>query len=254
MNDGIEVHHARGAVPIAVDSLGVNAFSVFEDWLDSYQARLPQETRVLLCLDEFERLREIITEGWGARFLDALRHWLQHRPRFALLFIGSHTFEQLGPVWTDRFLSARRLKVSFLSADDVFQLLTKPIPGFRLSYADGALDAILTATHGQPFLTQVLASELVHHMNSERRKEASSADVEAAIRQALERSADYFADLWFSRTADEQSLLVRLARGHAIAPTSSVARGLVEYDVLDANGEFAVPMVERWVRDNQLSE
>jgi hypothetical protein len=73
----------------------------------------------LLCLDEFERLQEPVRAGWGIHFLDGLRHWLQHRPLFALMFTGSHTFEQLGPVWTDRFLSARCLKVSFLKADDV---------------------------------------------------------------------------------------------------------------------------------------
>jgi hypothetical protein len=160
LHEGEEVRRARGAVPLALDALGENAFSAFEDWLDAYEVRLPAQTRVLLCLDEFERLQEIITEGWGTRFLDALRHWLQHRQRFALMFIGSHTFEQLGPAWTDRFLSARRLKVSFLGTDDVRQLLTKPTTTFSLSYADGALGAVLKATHGQPFLTQVLASEL----------------------------------------------------------------------------------------------
>ena len=35
-----------------------------------------------MCLDEFERLGEIIESSWGTRFLDGLRHWLQHRPRF----------------------------------------------------------------------------------------------------------------------------------------------------------------------------
>ena len=70
------------------------------------------------------------------------------------MFVGSHTFEQLGPAWTDRFISARRLKVSFLEDEDVRQLLTKPTPTFNLSYAPGALESIRDATNGQPFLAQ----------------------------------------------------------------------------------------------------
>ncbi len=77
-------------------------------------------------------------------------------------------------------------------------------------------------------------------------------DVEAAIKQALERGADYFAGLWFSRSADEQALPVQGARGAATAPTSAVARGLIEYDVPDLSGEVAVPLVLRWVRENRL--
>jgi hypothetical protein len=245
----------RGALPLPVDALQHEPFSVFEDWLDKYQSRVPADACILVCLDEFERLDEIVKAGWGGRFLDALRHWLQHRQRFSLMFIGSHTFEQLGQAWTDRFLSARRLKVSFLGPDDVRQLLTRPTPTFRMTYAPGAIEAIITATHGQPFLTQALASELVHRMNRERRKQATSDDVTAAIEDTLERSAEYFADLWFSRSEAERELLRDVACGRRQPPAASVvARGLREYDVLNDDGEFAVPLVRWWIRLKQLGD
>jgi hypothetical protein len=248
-----DVKRDRGALPLPVDALQQDPFSVFEDWLDKYQSRVPADTCLLVCLDEFERLDQIVKAGWGGKFLDALRHWLQHRERFSLMFIGSHTFEQLGPEWTDRFLSARRLKVSFLGPDDVRQLLTRPTPTFRMTYAPGAIDAIVTATHGQPFLAQALASELVHHMNRERRKQATINDVTAAIGETLERSAEFFADLWFSRSEPERDVLRAVARGNRHPPVSSpIARGLREYDVLNDEGEFAVPLVQWWVQLKQL--
>jgi hypothetical protein len=251
--DDTHARQAKGAEPLPLDALQSDPYSAFEDWLDSYQKRLAMDTHLLVCLDEFERLNTAVAAGWGGRFLDALRHWLQHRPNFALMFIGSHTFEQLGPAWTDRFLSARRLKVSFLGAADVRKLLTQPTPTFNLRYAPGALEAIMTATHGQPFLTQALASELVHHMNSEHRKLADEKDVETAIGDALERSAEYFADLWHSRSDQERELLREVARGNPQAP-NPVARVLRDYDVLDDNGNFAVPLVKRWVQTKQLQE
>ncbi len=273
-HNDVQTRQTKGAEPLPLDALQNDSFSVFEDWLDGFQAQLPTDTHVLLCLDEFERLNETVIAGWGTRFLDALRHWLQHRPCFALMFIGSHTFEQLGPAWTDRFLSARRLKVSFLDVADIRKLLTKPTPTFNLKYAPEALEAIIKATHGQPFLTQVLASELVHYLNREHRKLAVPADVEIAITDALQSSAEYFADLWFSRSSDEQKMLLAIARGKTPSPDNPVARALRliravvsrqppsfdnpvaralrDYDVLDDSGNFAVPLVMRWVQMNRL--
>jgi hypothetical protein len=249
---GDGVSRATGLDPLAIDRLQHDPFSGFEDWLDGFQVAIGQEMNILLCLDEFERLDEIIVAGWGARFLDALRHWSQYRPRFALMFAGSHTFEQLGPVWTDRFLSARRLKVSFLHDADIRKLLTEPIPKFRLRYAQGSLDAILAATRGQPFLTQVLASELVHHLNRENRKQAEPQDIEIVIGDVLQRSAEYFADFWLSRTPEEQQVLRAVARDEPQPIVTSVTRALRDYDVLDDSGRFAVPLIMQWVQLNQL--
>ena len=77
------------------------------------------------------------------------------------MFIGAHTFAELGPAWTDRFISARRVRVSFLSPQEVRPLLTHPIPDFEMTYVSGALETLLHCTRGQPFLTQAVAFELV---------------------------------------------------------------------------------------------
>jgi hypothetical protein len=141
--------------------------------------------------------------------------------------------------------------VSFLQADDVRRLLTRPTSTFQLTYAPGALERIMDETRGQPFLTQVLASELVHHMNRLRRKEATILDVDATIDDALERSAEFFADLWFSRTEEERGVLRAAASGHIEPPSSPTARALRDYDLLDDRGDFAVPLVRRWIERNQ---
>jgi hypothetical protein len=245
---------ARGATPIPLEALGEAAFAAFDEWLDTYQLRLPQQSFLLLCLDEFERLNEAVAAGWGARLLDTLRHWAQHRRNFALMFIGSHTFEQLGPNWTDRFLSARRLKVSFLSYPDVEQLLTHPTPDFRLTYDPETLAAIYRTTHGQPFLTQALAFELVNHMNREGRRRAHVADAEAAVEHCLDSAADYFADLWSSRSDAERGLMRELASGPWPSSRGRLTDALRDYDVLDENGQFAVPLVRLWVQRHPTDE
>jgi hypothetical protein len=197
--------------PLTAAALEREPFTVFDDWLDGMERAMPKTMRVLLCLDEYERLQSTLDAGWGAAFLDTLRHTLQHRPRVTLMFTGAHTFAELGPAWTDRFISARRVRVSFLTRDEVLPLLTQPIPAFDMTYAPGALEAIYAATNGQPFLTQAVAFELVQLLNEQQRTEATPADIEAAIARALVSGGEYFANVWSDAGTEGQAILCALA-------------------------------------------
>lgn len=261
--------------PLTTEALARERFAAFDTWLARVEQAMPSAMRALLCLDEYERLQRALDAGWGGDFLDALRHTLQHRPRFVLLFTGAHTFAELGPAWTDRFISARRVRVSFLQPDDVRPLLTKPIPEFDLTYAPGAVDAVIAATRCQPFLVQAVAFDLVQYLNEQERKEVTPADVEAAIARALESSGEYFANVWGDAGPDGQAILREIARTGVATdvgrlktaqeaesgmqnasqsllalPAKNSIKWLREHDVLDDAGKFAVPMMERWVREN----
>lgn len=256
--------------PLTTETLAREPFAAFDSWLARIEQAMPSTMRALLCLDEYERLQRALEAGWGEEFLDGLRHVIQHRSRFVLLFTGAHTFAELGPAWTDRFISARRVRVSFLEPDDVRPLLTKPIPEFDLTYAPGAVDAVIAATRCQPFLVQAVAFELVQFMNDKHIKEATPADVETAITRALESGGEYFANVWSDAGPEGQAILREIARSAEVVGTgvrrfgspaldaqrfltsapTRVGKWLREHDVLDEAGRFAVPMMERWVREN----
>jgi hypothetical protein len=250
--------------PLTFENLVSKPFAAFDAWLTDAEQAMPSPMRVLLCLDEYERLQRALDQGWGGDFLDGLRHILQHRPQFLLLFTGAHTFAEMGPAWTDRFISVRRVRVSFLQPDDVRTLLTKPIPEFDLTYAPGAVEAIIAATRCQPFLVQAVAFELVQYLNEQQRKEAAPADVEMAITRALKSGGEYFSRVWSDAGVEGQTILREIARGGAswrqssdsgnqrgLTPAVTVAlRWLREHDVLNDDGRIAVPMLERWVQEN----
>src|SRR5262249_24939416 len=122
LSDGLKRRRVT-VEPLTADALLREPFAAFDEWLDGVESAMPPNLRALLCLDEYERLQETLDAGWGVAFLDALRHMLQHRPRVVLMFTGAHTFAELGPAWTDRFISARRVRVSFLSPEEVRPLL-----------------------------------------------------------------------------------------------------------------------------------
>jgi hypothetical protein len=246
-SEGLRRRHVR-VEPLSAAKLEREPFAAFDEWLDTVERAMPAGMRALLCLDEYERLQATLDAGWGGAFLDALRHTLQHRPRVVLMFTGAHTFQELGPAWTDRFISARRVRVSFLGREDVELLLTRPIPEFDMKYTPGALDAVVAATSCQPFLTQAVAFELVQYLNEQQRREATPADVETAIARALVSGGEYFANVWSDAGAEGQAILRALAACE-MPPEFPAARAwLREHDVLDGEGRFAVEMMRRWVR------
>jgi hypothetical protein len=232
---------------LRAQQLAREPYAVFDEWLERVERAMPAGMRALLCLDEYERLQSALDAGWGAPLLDSLRHTFQHRPRVVLMFTGAHTFQELGPAWTDRFISARRMRVSFLRRKDVELLLTKPIPEFDMTYAPGALDALVAATSCHPFLTQAVAFELVQLMNEAQRREATTADVEEAVGRALVSGDAYFVNVWGDAGAEGQAILRALAAGETPPDFTAARAWLREHDVIGADGDFAVKMMRRWV-------
>jgi DNA polymerase III delta prime subunit len=238
--------------PLTTAMLEREPFSVFDRWMDAVEQEMPQRVRVLLCLDEYERLQSTLDAGWGGRFLDALRHILQHRPRVILMFTGAHTFQELGPEWTDRFISARRVRVGFLRREDVELLLRSPIPKFDMTYAPGALDAVIAATSCQPFLTQAVAFELVHLLNEQQRKDATPDDVEESVARALVSGGEYFANVWSEAGEQGQAILRAVVKGEVPPAFHVVNAWLRDHDVLNNDGSFVVEMMRRWVKSKSF--
>ncbi len=232
---------------LAAAQLAREPYAVFDEWLEKVERSMPDGMRALLCMDEYERLQSALDAGWGAPFLDMLRHTFQHRPRVVLMFTGAHTFQELGSAWTDRFVSARRVRVSFLTRVDVELLLTKPIPKFDMTYAAGALDTLIAATNCHPFLTQAVAFELVQLLNESQRREATPEDVEDAIRRALVSGDPYFANVWKDAGAEGRAILSALASGRTPPDFPAASAWLREHVGIGADGEFAVEMLRRWV-------
>jgi len=133
------------------------------------------------------------------------------------LFSGAHNFSSLGPDWTSRFVSARRIRVSFLTESEFRPILERPVPEFNLRYAQETLELLFRLTRCQPHLTQAVAKELVDLMNDEKRWVATPDDVEHAARKAMWSAGEFFANVWFDARPEGQALLTALAQGQSPA-------------------------------------
>ena len=88
------------------------------------------------------------------QLMGLLRATIQHRRRVRLLVAGNSTFEELGPLWNDSFISARELRLGPLTHDVAIGLLRQPIPvseGFpEDAVSQEVAEAIVDRTGGQP--------------------------------------------------------------------------------------------------------
>jgi hypothetical protein len=235
--------------PISPDALRESPFDAYGQWLDSVERSMPEEMRILLCLDEYEQIQGIYSVDWVPQLLDHLRHTIQNRVSIRLMFTGSHTFEELGAHWNDRFPNAMYLRIGLLQWAEVEPLLTNPVSEFTMTYESGVQEMVFGATNGQPFLTQAVAYHLGEIVSEEDRLAATPADVERAIRLALRGAQGYFANVWSDAQESGRAVLLAACRGERLPESPKALDWLRNNDVFDyARGGFVVPMVERWVR------
>ncbi|MBI1801711.1 MAG: ATP-binding protein, partial [Chloroflexi bacterium] len=252
--------HRRLRLPmLASDALSADAYMRFLDWVAQVESQLSGRQRILLNLDEFERMERMVREGrLDTRMFDLLRGLIQHHPRWVVLLSGSHMLEDLSPFWSDYLINVRVLRVGALAEADARELIVKPIPEFSLTYDDDAVSAILAATGCQPYLVQVVCHDLVNRLNEEKRLHATRDDAEWALESCMTSGVAYFKDLWDGGdTSDMQrELMGALAVGKDLSGFGNVTglnkslRQLVNREILetrDGTYHFRVGLVRRWV-------
>jgi len=240
------------------NKLAQDPFPALQDWLGEIERTVPSK-RFLLCLDEFERLSELV-EATGSRTpLNFLRNVLQHRTSWTLLFSGSHEPKELPDYWSDYLINTRSLRVSYLDEDSARELIVQPVEDFINIYQPTAVDAIIHLTHCQPYLVQLTCYEVVELLNRdirENRRDASTPkatarDVETVIPTVLERGGRYFDELWRSLTESDRNLLRRLIQGETPIPQDkAVLRKLERKEILEkteSGYSFQVPLVQNYV-------
>ena len=239
------------------DNLGRDPFPALLHWMERVERVVPGK-RFLLCLDEYERLSEVV-ESTGSRApLNFLRHVIQHHPRWIVLFSGSHTLEELPAYWMDYLINSQALRVSYLAESEARELIEQPIPNFPAIYTAEVVDEIIQLTRGQPYLVQLTCSVLVDRLNREQRALASLDDLHAAIPTIFERGAGHFLEFWRTTLSEaEQTFLLAFVAGTPIEPTDTpLLAQLARKEVLErTNGawRFQVPLMRRYV-EQRLSE
>lgn len=250
-------------------SMNRDPFPDLLEWFEQIEDAI-QGKQFLLCIDEFERLHEVITATGSRVPLNFLRHVIQHRPRWILLFSGSHHPSELDHYWSDYLINTRTLKVSYLEESEARELIVRPIVGFPDIYGNEAVEAILQLTRCQPYLVQLMCFILVEYLNRELRRGVRNSnepirkltvqDVESSIPEVFMAGTEYFSEFWnLTLTSEERSLLSRLAKGDPLVQNEQkTLRKLEEKEVLeraeDGGYHFQVPLIQILIERRMLEE
>ena len=234
------------------EKLSQEPFLTLQNWFAAIEATASHK-RFLLCLDEFERLSEIVATTGSRVPLNFFRHILQHRPRWILLFSGSHTLEELDPYWSDYLINTRFIRLTYLQESEARELIEKPVPDFPNIYQPAAVEIIINQTRCQPYLVQLLCSTIVDRLNQEQRKLATPEDVHNSIAKTIEAGSNYFRELWTNLPEQDQDLLLRLIDGETPKPGDRMSlRRLTYKEILEKKAEtydFQVPLVKNYIEE-----
>ncbi len=197
--------------------------------MDNGHAR---QRNLLLMFDEFEELQKRVQDGkLDPEIFTFLRNLMQHEPRVDFIFSGTHKLEELGAdYWSILFNIAAYKKITFLSPEDTRRLIAGPVAAYGMDYDPLALERIVQVTAGHPYFTQVVCHELVSYHNETQRNYITTACVDKALEQILERGEAHFKYIWTEAGREEQLALLTLADllpdSEMTATTEQVAAGL----------------------------
>jgi hypothetical protein len=182
------------------------------------------------------------------------------------LFSGVQTLEELGPRWSNYFISVVPMEMHYLESHEAEDLLLDPDPEFTLRYDDGIVAEILCLTRCQPYLLQLIGSAIVNQANLQHTQLATTALLQAAIQDAFTNGEPYFTNIWTEFTGtipaevtNGQQILIALAQGNphveTIDESTAARRRLLRYHVIERDGDIdkiEIPLFEQWVRERAI--
>jgi len=200
-------------------------YRTFERYLKQVETQL--ETGLIIALDEFEKIEELIeAEKIPSDFMGYLRGLVQMSSKVAFAFAGLHTLEEMtADYFQPFFASVIPIHINFQERAATRQILANPDEDFLLDYTPEALDEIYALTSGQPYLVQLVGFQLVRRYNDQvfeqgrpRDPVFTIEDVEAVINdpEFFQRGRYYFDGVWgqAAQGANGQQEILKLLAPH----------------------------------------
>ena len=197
----------RAALSHAID--GGHPFEMLELYLSTV-ANLIKPKRLLLMLDEFDKLQEGIDEGiTSPQVPENIRHLLQHLTGLGAIITGSRRLKRLREeYWSALFGLGYRIGVSALPRAEARRLVTEPVYG-KLEYDPTASDHVVDLCACHPFLVQSLCSRVFDQAATGATRVITLDIVEQAAEEMV-RDNEHFHTLWGYAGSERRRLILAL--------------------------------------------
>lgn len=208
-----------------------------------------QPRRILLMLDEFDKLQEGIDGGiTSSQVPENIRHLLQHQPGLGAIITGSRRLKRLREeYWSALFGFGHRIGVSALPEAEARRLVTEPVAP-RIRYLPQARDRLVTLCARHPFLIQSLCSRVFDLAAAGSERTITSDVVERAATEMV-RDNEHFQTLWGYAGSERRRLI--LALSHRLADSADA----VNLDLISMKiAEQGVPVRDDKALADDLTE
>ena len=182
------------------------------------EAAKPRRRRVLLMLDEFDKLQDGIDGGITSQQVpENIRHLLQHQSGLGAILTGSRRLKRLREeYWSALFGFGHRIGVSALPEEEARRLVTEPVAR-RIRYLPQARDQLVALCSRHPFLIQSLCSRVFDQAAAGSERIITGDLVDRAATEMV-RDNEHFQTLWGYAGSERRRLILALSDRMADAP------------------------------------
>ncbi len=166
--------------------------------------------KLILLFDEYELFENKIESGLLAEDVLYVLAGLMERASVFMIFTGSQYLEQRRREYWKILGKSIYKTVSYLERDDAVSLIRQPVEG-RASYDDGAVEAIIRLTAGQPFYTQAICQGLVDQLNDRQTRQVEAPLVAEIVDALINNPLPQMIFLWDGLEPDDKLVLALLA-------------------------------------------
>lgn len=171
------------------------AFEVFKEFLEAVLDAIAQR-RLLLMLDEFDRLQEGIDSGvTSPQVPQNIRFILQNYSQVSSILTGSKRMTQMRKdYWSVLFGLGHRISITAIDPEEARRLVTVPVEG-RLVFPPQSVDRIIRLCACQPYLIQRLCSQIFDACTRSEQRTVTLEMVEEAATE-LVTGMEHFEAFW----------------------------------------------------------
>ena len=196
-------------------------FEAFELYLQSVLEAI-QPCKLLLMLDEFDKLQEGIDQGiTNPQVPENIRYLLHTYSDMSAIITGSRRLKRLREeYWSALFGFGYQIGISALPLDDARKLVTGPVEG-RLLFLPEARDRIVNLCACQPFLIQSLCTRIFEQSKRQTERTVTPTLVESATTAMVEDN-EHFRTLWNYAGTERRRMILAICQrfGSSDDPTN----------------------------------
>ncbi|MBU7038130.1 MAG: ATP-binding protein [Theionarchaea archaeon] len=186
-----------------------DSFHVFMDKFYPEIRKRLKGKKIVLMIDEYQRIDELIAEGsYGESVIDFLTA-LIHDAEIKTIISGfMHPDELSSNKWIEMMRFFTTKNVSFLKREDAIELIKQPTMKL-MRYDDASIEKIISLSGCHPYFVQLICHTMVEYHNEERINLMGYNDINSHLFDYFEKGYNVFVDIINNQTTDDGRKILR---------------------------------------------